>query len=183
MRFLSRRRPIDHLAMDIDGPITKELDASFYYLRHALTAIVCVPVFVLLVTGTLSPTYYMLVPTGLVTMTQYTAMWNFSHWGMVLLGQLMAFVIFYDMSVYIRYPILSRLVVPMYRRFKLVKPAPAANFGVHELRSGVARRAQPKPFGRPLGDVQKERKKIMQEHHRAVGTALRGSFRGKARGS
>lgn len=161
LRFFSRRRPIDFLAIEVDGPITKELHPSFRYVKNGLTFLVFAPIFVLLVAGVLQPTYYMLVPTHIISAEKYNGMWQFSHWALVLAGQLLFFVILYDLSVYVRYPFFAYGLAPAYRKLHLVRPTPVAFHGVEELKglSTAKRHVAAKPLGRPLGEVRKEVKK------------------------
>lgn len=159
MRFMTRRRPVDYLAIEVDGPITMELHPSFRYVKNGLTCLVFVPFVVLLISGVLQPTYYLLVPTGLVPYDHYVQMWSFSHFAIVLAGQLFFALVVYDLSVYVRYPFFAHVLAPMYRKMGWLRPPPAASLTMEQLKSGATRRVQPRPLGRPLGEVKKEKKK------------------------
>lgn len=159
MRFMTRRRPVDYLAIEVDGPITKELHPSFRYVKNGLIALIFVPFVLLLVSGVLQPTYYLLVPTGLVPDDHYVQMWSFSNWAIVLAGQLFFALVVYDLSVYLRYPFFAHVVAPLYRKAGWLRPVPQASLTMEQLKSGAPRRVQPRPLGRPLGEVKKEKKK------------------------
>lgn len=159
MRFMTRRRPVDYLAIEVDGPITKELHPSFRYVKNGLTCLVFIPFVVLLVSGHLQPTYYLLVPTGLVPYDHYVQMWSFSNVAIVLAGQLFFALVVYDLSVYLRYPFFAHVLAPMYRKMGWLRPPPPASLTMEQLKSGAARRVQPRPLGRPLGEVKKANRK------------------------
>ncbi|EKF33127.1 hypothetical protein MOQ_003017 [Trypanosoma cruzi marinkellei] len=153
IRFLARRRPIDYLALEVDGPITKELHPSFSIVKHICTLLLVVPVFVTLVMGKLSPTYYMLVPTGFVTVEQFEHMWEFSHWAVVLAGQLLFFVVFYDLSVYVRYPFFAYVLAPLYRRLGWRRSRlQSSSMTLDELQR---RRPHARPLGVPLSEAKR----------------------------
>ncbi|KAL7695301.1 hypothetical protein N2W54_000523 [Lotmaria passim] len=158
MRFLTRRRPVDYLAIEVDGPITKELHPSFRYVKNGLTCLAFAPFVVLLVCGYLQPTYYLLVPTGLVPYEHYVQMWSFSNPAIVLAGQLFFALVVYDLSVYLRYPFFAYVLAPAYRKMGWLRPPPPASLTMEQLKSGAVRRAQPRPLGRPLGEVKKQKK-------------------------
>lgn len=164
VRFFTRRRPIDYLAIEVDGPITRELAPSFVYAKRVFTALLCVPVFALTLTGALSPTYYVLVPTRILSAEKYNRMWEFSYRGVELLGQAALCLVLYDLSAYLRYPFFARVLAPLYRRRGWLRPQPKLNLTVEQLRSGAAMRRQggggggagpPRPLGRPLGEVRR----------------------------
>ncbi|KPA80282.1 hypothetical protein ABB37_04577 [Leptomonas pyrrhocoris] len=159
MRFMTRRRPVDYLAIEVDGAITKELHSSFRYVKHGLTCLVFIPFLVALLSGSLQPTYYLLVPTGLVPYDHYVRMWSFGNWAIVMAGQLFFALAVYDLSVYVRYPFFAHVLAPIYRKMGWLRPPPPASMTLEQLKSGVARHAQPRPLGRPLGEVKKEKKK------------------------
>ncbi|KAH9598941.1 hypothetical protein LSM04_004298 [Trypanosoma melophagium] len=168
IRFLTRRRPIDYLALQVDGPITKELHPSFRYVKYFCTFLLAAPVFVLLVTGVLSPSYYVLVPSGFLTADQFERMWEFSHWAVVLAGQIFIFLIFYDLSVYVRYPFFAHVVAPIYRRCGLFsvqqqqQQQRGASLTIEELKR--RRRGAPvKPLGVPLSEMRKTAQQQQQE--------------------
>ncbi|EPY28553.1 hypothetical protein STCU_05027 [Strigomonas culicis] len=156
LRFFTRRRPIDFLAIEVDGPMTKELLPHFRYVRHGLTCLLMAPVFYYLFTGRMAPSYYIMVSTRLFTREQYDRMWELSDWYMVLAGQCFVAVVLYDFSVYLRYPFFAYVVAPFYRKMNWSKPLPTGSYSVKELRGGVARRAAPAPLGRPLGQVKRQ---------------------------
>ncbi|KAG5473402.1 hypothetical protein LSCM4_03465 [Leishmania orientalis] len=158
MRFMSRRRPIDYLAIEVDGPVTKELHPSFRHVKNGITCLIFVPFVVLLATGQLQPTYYLLVPTGLVPYDHYVQMWSFSNWAIVLAGQLFFALVVYDLSVYVRYPFFAYLLAPAYRKMGWFRPSPPASFTMNQLKAGVSRRVQARPLGRPLDEVKREKK-------------------------
>ncbi|RNF17838.1 uncharacterized protein Tco025E_04745 [Trypanosoma conorhini] len=152
-RFLTRRRPIDYLALEVDGPVTRELHPSFRIMKNVCTFLLVAPVFALLVTGVLSPSYYVLVPTGLLTADQFERMWEFSHWAVVLAGQLCLFLVFYDLTVYVRYPLFSHVLAPFYRRM---------GWRRSQLRSQAKtldelqrRRPHARPLGVPLSEAKR----------------------------
>nr|CCC89901.1 conserved hypothetical protein [Trypanosoma congolense IL3000] len=148
VRFLSRRRPIDFLALDVDGRIARELHPSFRVVKNACTVLLMGPLLLLLVTGTLSPSYYFLVPTGLMTEDRYSALWEFSHWAAVLTGQLCIFIVLYDLSVYVRYPVFAYVLAPLYRSLGLQRQH-GATVPLKEIR----RRAHARPLGSPAKDA------------------------------
>lgn len=158
MRFMSRRRPIDYLAIEVDGPVTKELHSSFRHVKNGITCFVFVPFVVLLVAGYLQPTYYLLVPTGLVPYDHYVRMWSFSNWAVVLAGQLLFALVVYDLSVYARYPFFAYVLAPAYRKLGWFRPTPAASLTIEQLKTGAARPVHARPLGRPFGEVQRQRK-------------------------
>ncbi|AIN99974.1 hypothetical protein LPMP_290230 [Leishmania panamensis] len=158
MRFMSRRRPIDYLAIEVDGPVTKELHPSFRYVKNIITCFVFVPFVVLLVAGHLQPTYYFLVCTGLVPYDHYVQMWSFSNWAIVLVGQLFFALVVYDLSVYVRYPLFAHVLAPAYRKMGWFRPSPAASLTLEQLKTGASRRVQARPLGRPLGEVRRGKK-------------------------
>ncbi|KAG5490534.1 hypothetical protein JKF63_00654 [Porcisia hertigi] len=158
MRFMTRRRPIDYLAIEVDGPITRELHPSFRHVKNCITCFFFVPFVVLLVSGYLQPTYYLLVPTGLVPYDHYVQMWSFSNWAILLAGQLFFALVVYDFSVYVRYPVFAYLLAPAYRRMGWLRPPPPASLTVEQLKAGVPRRVQARPLGRPLAEMRKETK-------------------------
>ncbi|KAG5473684.1 hypothetical protein LSCM1_04311 [Leishmania martiniquensis] len=158
IRFMSRRRPIDYLAIEVDGPVTKELHHSFRHLKNAITCFFFVPFVALLITGHLQPTYYLLVPTGLVPHDHYVQMWSFSNWAIVLAGQLFFALVVYDLSVYVRYPFFAYLLAPVYRKMGWRRPSPPVSLTMEQLKTGASRRAQARPLGRPLDEVRREKK-------------------------
>lgn len=153
MRFLTRRRPIDYLAIEVDGPMTKELHPSFRYVRNGLTFFFFAPVLVFLISGHMKPTYYLLVSTNLVPADHYEKMWDFSNWAVVLAGQLFFALLLYDLSVYIRYPFFAHVLAPLYRSLGLLRPPPAASLTLEQLKAGKTKASRPRPLGRPLGEV------------------------------
>jgi hypothetical protein len=159
MRFMTRRRPVDYLAIEVDGPITQQLHPSFRYVKNGLTCLVFVPFVVLLVSGYLQPTYYLLVSTGLVPFDHYVQMWSFSKFAIVLAGQLFFALVVYDLSVYVRYPFFAYILAPAYRKMGWLRPPPPASLTLEQLKSGATRRAQPRPLGRPLAEMKREKKK------------------------
>lgn len=167
IRFLTRRRPVDYLAMEVDGPISRELDPHFSYAKSAFTFLLCAPVFTLLFAGYLQPTYYMLVPTGIMPVAKYEQMWSFSHRAVVGVAQALFCVILYDLSVYIRYPFFLKVLAPFYRRMGYMRTAPpTANLTLEQLRSGAHKRhTAARPLGRPLGEVRREMKKDSVSQH------------------
>nr|CCC47309.1 conserved hypothetical protein [Trypanosoma vivax Y486] len=158
VRFLARRRPIDFLALEVDGRMARELHPSFRIVKSICTFILMAPLFGLLVTGVISPTYYMLVPTGLLSEKRYEEMWKFSHWAVTLAGQLLVFVLFYDLSVYIRYPFFAYGLAPMFRWLELVR-TPRKGFKTNHALVNVRRgpRPRPRPLGAPLGGANKRK--------------------------
>lgn len=158
VRFLTRRRPVDHLAIEVDGPITKEFNAYFVYAKHLSTALLCLPVFALSLSGVLSPTFYLLVSTNIMPADKYYKMWAHGNRLVELAGQAVFCVVFYDLSAYIRYPFFARVLAPVFRRQGWLRPLPKANFSADELRRGAAMRGGKgtKPLGRPLGQVRRE---------------------------
>ncbi|ORC90076.1 uncharacterized protein TM35_000091260 [Trypanosoma theileri] len=171
IRFLTRRRPIDYLALQVDGPITKELHPSFRYVKYFCTFLLTAPVFVLLITGVLSPSYYVLVPSGFVNADQFARMWEFSHWSVVLAGQIFIFLIFYDLSVYVRYPFFAHVLAPIYRRFgwlsvqRQQQQQRGASLTVEELRR-LRRGAPVKPLGVPLSEMRRTAQQQQQQQQR-----------------
>ncbi|KPI84681.1 hypothetical protein ABL78_6275 [Leptomonas seymouri] len=159
MRFMTRRRPVDYLAIEVDGPITKELHPSFRYVKNGLTCIFFFPFVLLLVAGYLQPTYYLVVSTGLVPYDRYVKMWSFGNWAVVLAGQLFFALLVYDLSVYVRYPFFAHVLAPAYRKMGWLRPPPPASLTMEQLKSGATRRVQPRPLGRPLGEVKKEKRR------------------------
>ncbi|GET90279.1 hypothetical protein, conserved [Leishmania tarentolae] len=158
MRFMSRRRPIDYLAIEVDGPITKELHPSFRHVKNGITCFVFLPFVALLVAGYLQPTYYLLVPTGLVPYDHYVQMWSFSHWAVVLAGQLFFALVVYDLSVYVRYPFFAHVLAPAYRKMGWFRPPPAASLTMEQLKAGTPRCVKARPLGRPLGELNRQKK-------------------------
>ncbi|ESL06381.1 hypothetical protein TRSC58_05947 [Trypanosoma rangeli SC58] len=160
IRFLARRRPIDYLALEVDGPITRELHSSFRIVKNACTFLLVAPVLVLLVMGVLSPSYYVLVLPGFITGDQFERMWEFSHWAIVLAGQLFLFVVFYDLSVYVRYPFFAYVLAPLYRRmgWRCLQPRSQAK---------ALDKLQPhRPHARPLGVPLSEAKRASRDVQR-----------------
>ncbi|AAZ10572.1 uncharacterized protein TEOVI_000564800 [Trypanosoma equiperdum] len=153
VRFLARRRPIDFLALEVDGRLARELHPSFRIVKNACTLLLMGPVFVMLVSGMMSPTYYLLVSTNIMTVDRYNGLWEFSHWAVVLCGQLFVFIFLYDLSVYVRYPFFAYILVPMYRRLGLQR-----HQNVTVPLDEVRRRARAKPLGAPLSTVGKKLK-------------------------
>lgn len=166
MRFMTRRRPIDYLAIEVDGPVTKELHSSFRYVKNGITIAVFLPFVLLLVAGYLQPTYYLLVPTGLVPADHYVQMWSFSNWMIVLAGQLFFALVVYDLSVYLRYPFFAHVLAAAYRRMGWLRPPPPASLTMEELKAGGGpRRAQARPLGRPLSVVRRGKKSAPAAAH------------------
>ncbi|KAK7197648.1 hypothetical protein NESM_000716200 [Novymonas esmeraldas] len=158
MRFITRRRPIDYLAIEVDGAVTRELHPSFRYVKHGITCLFFVPFMALLLSGHLQPTYYLLVPTGLVPHDRYVQMWSFSNWAIVLAGQLFFALVVYDLSVYVRYPLFAHVLAPAYRKMGWRRPPPPASLTMEQLKGSAARHTRSRPLGRPLGEARKDRK-------------------------
>ncbi|CAD2213429.1 hypothetical protein, conserved [Angomonas deanei] len=158
IRFFTRRRPIDFLAIEVDNRIARELHPSFYYAKALITVLLMGPIFVWLFSGKMEPSYYALVPTRILTRDRYEKIWEFSDWYMVLGGQVIVAIILYDLSVYIRYPIFAYLLAPAYRKMGLVRSAPVGAMGAQELKS-VRKKIQAAPLGKPLHEVKKDAKK------------------------
>lgn len=156
VRFFTRRRPIDFLAIEVDGPITKEFLPHFRYAKNGLTCLLMLPLFYYLFSGKMAPSYYFMVSTHLFTREQYDKMWELSDWYMVLAGQCFVAVVLYDFSVYVRYPFFAHVLAPFYRKMNWVRPVPTGSYSVKELKEGVTRRATPAPLGRPLGQVRRQ---------------------------
>ena len=149
-RFLSRRRTIDRMQVEVDDHITQELHHSFEWAMKLWTMLVVTPVIAGLFAGKVAPTRFM-VWFGITTQERYDAIWEFAHIGWILLGQACCALLYYDLSVYWRYPVYKYAFAPIWRKMGWTRPAPVGTANLADLKSGAARRRFQEELRRPGG--------------------------------
>lgn len=154
LRYLSRKRNVDQLQILVEGRITDELHPFFKYATNFFTLLVTLPVLGGLVTGKLMPSYYVLVSTGLIHEEKYFRMWKLANMWVVLAGQLFIFVVYYDLSIYLRMPFFAYVLAPSFRKFGWLRPPPIGAMTTEELlaKSPQGKMAKKIPVsGKPKG--------------------------------
>ena len=146
-RFLTRRRKIDRMQQEVDDKIALELHPTFGISMKLWTMLVTTPVLGGLVMGNIAPTRA-LVWINMMTQEKYDKIWELANPAIVLAGQLFMFLIYYDFSVYIRYPVFKYLFAPAFRKVGLFAPQPMGIKSLKDLKKGGLRT---KSAARPLG--------------------------------
>ena len=146
-RFLTRRRNIDRMQQEVDDKITLELHPAFQMSMKLWTMMVTTPVLGGLVMGTIAPTRA-IVWFNFTTQERYDKVWEFANPFIVLGGQLLMFLVYYDFSVYLRYPVFKFVFAPAFRKMGMYATKPVGIKSLHELRKGGLRsKATVKPLG------------------------------------
>lgn len=138
-RFLTRKRAVDRMQVEIDTHTVSELHWSFGYLMKFWTMLVVTPFITALFAGKVAPTQF-LYRFGFTTKERYEAIWEHANILWVLFGQAMVAIAYYDLSIYWRYPVYKYVFAPIYRRYGLYRPAAQGSFELKDLKSGAARR-------------------------------------------
>lgn len=133
IRYLSKKRKVDMMQVELEGRIAQTLHPSFRHAMLGLTALLCAPVLFGLVLGVIQPTYYLFVSMGGMARDRYDKLWTFASPWIVLGGQLCLFAIVYDLSIYIRVPFFFYVLAPLYRRAGYTRAVAKGTKTVHEL--------------------------------------------------
>ena len=139
MRFFLRKRPIDNLGIELEGRISDQLHWTFPYAMKAVTLAVILPVaYMMMVSEKIRVSYFLLVyPIQIMAEYKYDKLWTLCNPFAVYAGQLFLLFLWYDFSVYIRYPICFSIVAPLYRALGLVRTAPKGAKTIEELKQGL----------------------------------------------
>ena len=139
MRFFLRRRRIDRVGLELEGPVTDQLHWTFPHAMTFVSLATVLPVaYCMMVSEKLRVSYFFLVfPIQIMPEYKYDKLWTLCNPFVVLAGQLFCLLIWFDISVYIRYPICMSIVAPIYRALGLVRAAPKGVKTVEELKQGL----------------------------------------------
>jgi hypothetical protein len=147
LRWASRQRKIDTMAVEVETRMVDEFHAGFKFVLRIVNGAALAPVLFGLLGGTLQPSYYLLVLSGAMEPEKYAKIWEHAHPGMVVTGQLFVFLVWYDLSVYLRYPLMFYVVAPIFRRMGLFK-VKCGGATVEQLRQGLKRTVPARPLGK-----------------------------------
>ncbi len=139
MRFFLRKRRIDRVGIELEGPVTDQLHWTFPWAMRIGTALTVLPVaYMMMVSHQIRISYFFLVwPIQLIPEYKYDKIWEICNPFVVYATQIALLLIWLDFSVYIRYPIFMSVVAPLYRALGLVKSAPKGAKTVDELKKGL----------------------------------------------
>lgn len=115
MRWIFRRRWIDGLAKRIHEHDRFDLHPSFYSVLIGLDGLLVLPPFFLICCGYWNPLRYV-VSLGIMGEEEFNKGVDSCPQGLVYASQLIAFLWWWDASVYLRYPFLDKVVIPLYKR-------------------------------------------------------------------
>ena len=160
LRYMSKKRNIDRLQIEGEGRIADDLHPSFQYAMKFFTTLLCAPVLAGLLSGSLQPSYYLLVPTKAIPEDRYNRMWTLANPWIVASGQLFVFFVFYDLSIYVRMPFFAYVLAPLFRRFGPQRHVAKGTVSVSELtkRTGSKgwQKKRPEPTWRAAGSSPKQ---------------------------
>lgn len=133
VRYLSKKRKVDNMQVELEGRIADGLHPSFKTAMRASTALFCLPVLLGLLFGVLQPTYYIFVSFAGMARDRYDKLWTFANPFIVAGGQLCLFLVFYDLSIYLRMPFFFYVLAPAFRKFGWTRALAKGTKSVHEL--------------------------------------------------
>lgn len=163
LRYMTRKRKIDQLQIDVEGRIAEDLHPSFLTAINVLTVAVMGPLFYFFVHGDLQPTYYLMVSTNIVKPEKYAKVWDIANPLVVFATQVFTFAVFYDASIYVRMPFFAYVLAPLFRKFGPKKVMAKGTVTLQELKQksaamqqrkgvkGGANGSSPNVVPRPLG--------------------------------
>ncbi|CUF60705.1 transmembrane protein, putative [Bodo saltans] len=133
VRYLSKQRPVDKMQVELEGRIANDLHPSFRSAMRICTGILCTPVLLGLLTGYFQPTYYLFVSFSGMAKEKYDKMWTLANPFIVAGGQLCLFLVFYDLSIYLRMPFFFHVLAPVFRKAGWIRALAKGTKTVKEL--------------------------------------------------
>lgn len=169
LRYLSRKRNIDQLQIEVEGRIADDLHPAFRHTMRLCTGMLMSPILVWLLSGSAQPTYYLMVSFGNMDTEKYEKLWKLANPWVVAAGQMLMFAVIYDLSIYVRMPFFAKVLAPLFRKYGPAKPEAKGTVTIDALKrrssgtlNSLGRKpsttsspvftSSPKPLGRPLSD-------------------------------